>query len=190
MPRPVPLSRTLEELENNPRPPPTRDGATGLVLAVPALRERPVGSLTVDDLTRPVGQYVGLLFLLPLALRILRDTLPAQRDGGWHDEDLPSVVLTRGPAVRATDPECAHDLRAIVACPAAAAAPYLLRSAERFRASLPAELARSEGAGTADPVPSCGAARHGVVSKEIPYGGEPPCCSPIVSTPGSVSPKR
>ncbi|WP_351228117.1 contact-dependent growth inhibition system immunity protein [Streptomyces sp. NPDC002133] len=140
MPRPVPPSRTLEELEDNRRPPPAPGGSTGLVLAVHALRKRPVGSLTVDELVRLIGQDLGLLFLMPVALKILRDTLPAQHAGGWYDDDLLTVALTRSPAAWTADPECSRELLALVGDLRRPLPSYVRRGIEHFLASLPPEV--------------------------------------------------
>ncbi|MEV6393622.1 contact-dependent growth inhibition system immunity protein [Streptomyces sp. NPDC051907] len=63
--------RSLEELEGQQWPKPSPD-ATNLVKAVHALRVRPIGGLTIEELRRLIGQNVGVSFLLPLALEILR----------------------------------------------------------------------------------------------------------------------
>ncbi|MFG3100259.1 hypothetical protein ACGFZL_07055 [Streptomyces sp. NPDC048182] len=41
------------------------------------MRRRPVGDLRPDELARLITQDVGLPWLLPLAVRILRDAAPA-----------------------------------------------------------------------------------------------------------------
>ncbi len=51
--------------------------------------------------------------LLPLAVRILRDTAPAQAAGGWYD-DLLSAVVPRRPQVREQSPDLAHELKTAV----------------------------------------------------------------------------
>ncbi|WP_432072390.1 contact-dependent growth inhibition system immunity protein [Streptomyces wuyuanensis] len=105
---------SLEELEGQRWPEPSPD-ATGLVRAVHALRARPIGSLTVEELRRLIGQNVGLPYLLPLALEILRDTAPAQADGGFYDDDLLSAVLTVDPATWTRTPQFAQELKSILA---------------------------------------------------------------------------
>ncbi|MBR8643579.1 hypothetical protein KEF29_39980 [Streptomyces tuirus] len=62
---------------------------TSLVKAVHELRRRPVGVLRPDDLARLITQDVGP-WLLPLAVRILGDTAPAQAAGGSYDDLLSS----------------------------------------------------------------------------------------------------
>ncbi|MEV1049816.1 contact-dependent growth inhibition system immunity protein [Streptomyces sp. NPDC049887] len=106
--------RSLEELEGRRWPEPSLD-ATGLVKAVHALRARPIGSLSVEELRRLIGQNVGLPYLIPLALEILRDTAPAQAAGGFYDDDLLSAVLTVEPATWTRMPQFAQELKTILA---------------------------------------------------------------------------
>lgn len=63
------------------------------------LRRRPDDDLRPDRLARLITQDVGLPWLLPLAVRIPKDTAPAQAAGGWYDEDLPYAVVPRRPQV-------------------------------------------------------------------------------------------
>ncbi|AWI29595.1 contact-dependent growth inhibition system immunity protein [Streptomyces tirandamycinicus] len=106
--------RSLEELEGRRWPEPSPD-ATDLVKSVHALRARPIGLLGVEELRRLIGQDVGLPFLLPLALEILRDTAPAQADGGFYDDDLLSAVLTVDPATWVHAPHLAQELKGVLA---------------------------------------------------------------------------
>ncbi|MFA3873757.1 contact-dependent growth inhibition system immunity protein [Streptomyces sp. MMCC 100] len=94
MPEPVDPAQSVEQLEGQRWPDPPQD-ATSLVKAVHGLRRRPGGDLRPDELARPITQDVGLSWLLPLAVRILRDTAPAQAAGGWYDDDLLYAVVTR-----------------------------------------------------------------------------------------------
>ncbi|MEV5904375.1 contact-dependent growth inhibition system immunity protein, partial [Streptomyces sp. NPDC052127] len=68
----VDRSRSLEELERDRWQAPPPD-ATRLISRVHALRSRPVGSLTVEDLRLLIRQDIGLAVLLPLAVEVLRD---------------------------------------------------------------------------------------------------------------------
>ncbi|MFE6128143.1 contact-dependent growth inhibition system immunity protein [Streptomyces sp. NPDC056437] len=85
------LDRSLEDLEGTRRPEPAA-GATRLVRNVHALRGVQVGALTVDDLRTLIAQDVGLPFLLPVALEVLRTDPLAE--GKYYEGDLLSVVLT------------------------------------------------------------------------------------------------
>ncbi|MFF2126737.1 contact-dependent growth inhibition system immunity protein [Streptomyces olivochromogenes] len=104
-------ARSLEELERDRWQAPPAD-ATRLVATVHALRSRPIGTLTVEDLRLLIGQDVGLPVLLPLAVEVLRDNPLAE--GDMYEGDLLSAVLTRSPAVWSAQPELAKQLNFIV----------------------------------------------------------------------------
>ncbi|MEU4142252.1 contact-dependent growth inhibition system immunity protein [Streptomyces parvulus] len=113
MTQPFDLTQSLERLEGQRWPDPPRD-TTSLVKVVHALRRRPVGDLRPDELARLITQDVGLPWLLPIAVRILRDTAPGQAAGGWYDDDLLYTVVTRNPRVWEQFPDLAHELRRAV----------------------------------------------------------------------------
>ncbi|MFF3616533.1 contact-dependent growth inhibition system immunity protein [Streptomyces sp. NPDC002580] len=113
MPEDFDLSGSLEELEGLRWPAPPAD-TTPMVRNVYALRRRPVATLEPHELARLIGQDVGLPWLLPVAVDILRDTAPKQTEGGWFDDDLLYAVITRKPEVWATAPELAHELEEAV----------------------------------------------------------------------------
>ncbi|MFD1274456.1 contact-dependent growth inhibition system immunity protein [Streptomyces kaempferi] len=64
-------SRSIEDLEGRRWPDPPSD-ATALVRAVHALRKSPISDLTVEQLARLIGQDVGLPWLLPVGVEVLR----------------------------------------------------------------------------------------------------------------------
>lgn len=111
MTRPLNRDRSLEELEGDRWPAPSAD-ATRLVTTVHALRRRPVGDLTVEDIRLLIGQDVGLPYLLPLALEVLRGNPMAE--GDMYEGDLLSAVLTRSPTVWAESSGLGRELRVIV----------------------------------------------------------------------------
>lgn len=111
MTRPLNRDRSLEELERDRWPAPSAD-ATRLVATAHALRRRPIGELAVEDMRLLIGQDIGLSYLLPLALKVLRDNPMAE--GDMYEGDLLSAVLTRNPAVWTESPELGRELRAIV----------------------------------------------------------------------------
>jgi hypothetical protein len=115
--QPVDPTQSLEQLEGQRWPDPPQD-TTSLVKAVHELRRRPLGELRPDELARLITQDVGLPWLLPLAVRILRDTAPAQAAGGWYDDDLLYAVVTRGPQVWERFPDLARELKTAVETPA------------------------------------------------------------------------
>ncbi|WP_328436000.1 contact-dependent growth inhibition system immunity protein [Streptomyces sp. NBC_00425] len=77
-----------------------------------ALRCRPIGELTVEDMRLLIGQDVGLAYLLPLALEVLRDDPMAE--GDMYEGDLLAAVLTRSPAVWNEWSELGRELGVIV----------------------------------------------------------------------------
>ncbi|WRY93166.1 contact-dependent growth inhibition system immunity protein [Streptomyces longwoodensis] len=103
--------RSLEELESERWPAPPV-GASRLVATVHALRRRPIGRLSVEDMRLLIGQDVGLRHLLPLALEVLRDDPMAE--GDLYEGDLLSAVVTRDPAVWNERPELGRELGVIV----------------------------------------------------------------------------
>lgn len=111
MTRLVDRGRSLEELERERWPTPSA-GATRLITTAHALRRRPIGELTVEDMRLLIGQDVGLAFLLPLALEVLGDDPMAE--GAMYEGDLLSAVLTRSPAVWKEWPELGRELAVIV----------------------------------------------------------------------------
>ncbi|CAL9448103.1 contact-dependent growth inhibition system immunity protein [Streptomyces werraensis] len=114
MSQPVDPTQSLERLEGQRWPEPPPEDATSLVRAVHELRRRPVGDLRPDELARLITQDVGLPWLLPLAVRILRGTAPSQIAGRWYDDDLLYAVVTRKTQVWEQFPELARELKATV----------------------------------------------------------------------------
>ncbi|MEU0087314.1 contact-dependent growth inhibition system immunity protein, partial [Streptomyces sp. NPDC006274] len=84
--------RSLEELEHACWPAPEAD-STRLIATAHALRRRPIGELTVEDMRLLIGQSIGLPYLLPLAVEVLRENPMAE--GHMYEGDLLSAVLTR-----------------------------------------------------------------------------------------------
>ncbi|MGW1544100.1 contact-dependent growth inhibition system immunity protein [Streptomyces sp. NPDC002309] len=72
MTRLVNRDRSLEKLEDSSWAADPSGGETRLMATVRALRRRPIGSLTVEDLRLLIRQDVGLAHLLPLAVDVLR----------------------------------------------------------------------------------------------------------------------
>jgi hypothetical protein len=75
------------------------------------LRRRPLNELTTEDLRLLIGQNIGLPYLLPLALEVLRDNPMAA--GDFYEGDLLSAVLTRNPAIWTEHPELGRAFRVI-----------------------------------------------------------------------------
>ena len=76
-----------------------------------ALRRKPIGALTVEDLRLLIGQNIGLAHLLPLAMEVLRaDPMTA---GDFYEGDpLSAVMNNRTPWGEM--PTMARELRSIV----------------------------------------------------------------------------
>ncbi|WP_327436601.1 MULTISPECIES: contact-dependent growth inhibition system immunity protein [unclassified Streptomyces] len=106
-------SLSLEELEHKSWPAPPLD-STGLVRTVHALRKRPIQSLDPYELGRMIGQDVGLPWLLPLAVEILRDTAEEQAEEGFYDDALLTAVLTRSPETWRAMPDIASEVQGIL----------------------------------------------------------------------------
>jgi hypothetical protein len=122
--------RSLEELERDPWPAPSGD-ATRLVVTVHELRRQPICELTVEDMRLLIRQDVGLAYLLPLALEVLRDEPMAE--GDMYEGDLLSAVVTRSPAVWNEWPELGRELGVIVS-ELTDPPPSLLQEIKRFLA--------------------------------------------------------
>ncbi|MGW8877668.1 contact-dependent growth inhibition system immunity protein [Streptomyces mirabilis] len=131
MTRPLNRDRSLEELERDRWPALSAD-ATRLVATAHALRLRPIGELTVEDMRLLIGQDIGLPYLLPLALEVLRDSPMAE--GDMYEGDLLSAVLTRNPAVWTESSVLGRELRVIVA-ELTDLPPDLQQKVERFMTS-------------------------------------------------------
>ncbi|MFD7772052.1 contact-dependent growth inhibition system immunity protein [Streptomyces sp. NPDC059787] len=130
MTRPLNRDLSLEELENDRWPAPSGD-ATRLVATATALRRKPIGELTVEDMRLLIRQNEGLPYLLPLALEVLRQDPMAE--GHMYEGDLLSAVLTRSPEIWSTSPELGRELRLIVS-DLSNLAPHLEHEVERFLA--------------------------------------------------------
>lgn len=79
-----------------------------------------------------IRQDVGLPYLLPLALELLRDNPMAE--GDMYTGDLLSAVITRNPAVRGGDAELRNELRVIVSG-LVDPTPFVQHDVERFLAA-------------------------------------------------------
>ena len=108
---PLDRDRSLEELERDCWPASSADD-TRLITTAHALRRRPIGELTVEDMRLLIGQDIGLPYLLPLAVEVLRENPMAE--GHMYEGDLLSAVLTRTPTVWGGLPELDRELRGIV----------------------------------------------------------------------------
>ncbi|MFI9548715.1 contact-dependent growth inhibition system immunity protein [Streptomyces sp. NPDC052016] len=85
MTRLVNRDRSLEELERDRWSAPS-DGETRLMATVRELRRKPIGGLTVEDMRLLIRQDVGLAYLLPLAVEVLR--IDPLAEGDMYEGDL------------------------------------------------------------------------------------------------------
>jgi len=132
-------SRSLEQLEGRRWPAPPGD-ATPMVKNIHELRRCPVGTLEPHELARLVGQGVGLSWLLPLAVEMLKESAPAQAAGGFYDDDLLTAVVTVDPRVWEEDPELAGELKTTVEMLVDLSS-YVKPNVDKFLASLPGDSA-------------------------------------------------
>ncbi|MFI7502688.1 contact-dependent growth inhibition system immunity protein [Streptomyces sp. NPDC049687] len=66
------------------------------------LRHKPIGCLTVEDMRVLLRQDVGLAYLLPLVVEVLR--LDPLAEGDMYQGDLLAAVLTRSAEVWSESP--------------------------------------------------------------------------------------
>ena len=121
---------SLEELEGRRWSVPA-GGETRLMATVRELRRKPIGGLTVEDMRLLIGQDVGLAYLLPLAMEVLRVNPLAE--GDMYEGDLLAAVLTRSAEVWRDFPELRREVREIVS-ELADVPPTLKREVEGFLA--------------------------------------------------------
>ncbi|WP_143660361.1 contact-dependent growth inhibition system immunity protein [Streptomyces sp. JHA26] len=126
--------KSIEDLEGDRWSDPPGE-STSLVRGVHQLRKRPIKELSVEGLSRLVGQGVGLRWLLPVALDHLRDTVPKQAETGWYDDDLLTAVLLQKPSVWRDHPELARHLNETLSM-LADLSPYVQRDVVAFRDAL------------------------------------------------------
>jgi hypothetical protein len=110
---PFDTTKTLEYLENSVWDKPT-GFITGLILNSHRLRKIPVQDLTVENLRMLIGQQIGLKFLMPLALEILKAN-PLAEGGSFFEGDLLCSVLRVSPEFWMQYPYWRKDLAPVVA---------------------------------------------------------------------------
>ncbi|MER7566221.1 contact-dependent growth inhibition system immunity protein [Streptomyces sp. NPDC097941] len=135
-------TKSLEKLDGERWGDPPAD-ATSLVRTVHEWRRRPIGTLKPHELARLIGQDVGLLWLLPLAVEILRDEALKQPAGGFVDGDLLYSVVTRSSQVWTAHPDLARELKDAVTL-LTDLSTCEKREVEAFLVSLPEKLKYSD----------------------------------------------
>ncbi|MFK4868268.1 contact-dependent growth inhibition system immunity protein [Streptomyces sp. CSMPJR101] len=121
---------SLEEIEGRRWSVPA-GGETRLMATVRELRRKPIGGLTVEDMRLLIRQDVGVAYLLPLAMEVLRVNPLAE--GDMYEGDLLAAVLTRSAEVWRDFPELRRAVREIVS-ELADVPPTLKREVEEFLA--------------------------------------------------------
>jgi hypothetical protein len=106
-------TKSLEQLEGQRWPNPPEE-ATSMVKDIHELRRLPIGSLEPHELARLIGQNMGLPWLLPLGVEILRADTIDQAAGGFYDGDLLYALITRSAEVWRGVPELARELKVAV----------------------------------------------------------------------------
>jgi hypothetical protein len=95
------------------------------------LRRKPVGGLTVEEMRLLIRQDVGLAYLLPLAVEVLRGDPLAE--GDMYEGDLLAAVLTRSAEVWSEFPDLGREVR-LIASELADVPPALKREIDGFLA--------------------------------------------------------
>lgn len=83
-------TQSIEQLENDFWK--ETDFPTGLVERCYRYRKIPIGDLSPEQLRTLIGQQIGLKYLIPLALAILRQNILVEAE--LYEGDLLSAVLT------------------------------------------------------------------------------------------------
>lgn len=84
--------KTLENLEKSVWPPLDSSEGSHLIKTCNALRKKQLKDFSVEDLRIMIGQDIGLNFLIPLAIEVLRNNILAE--GDLYEGDLLKSVLT------------------------------------------------------------------------------------------------
>ncbi|MFC8091303.1 MULTISPECIES: contact-dependent growth inhibition system immunity protein [unclassified Streptomyces] len=134
MTQPIDRNKSLEQLDGERWGEPPAD-ATSLVRTVYEWRRRPIGTLEPHELARLLGQNVGLPWLLPLGVEIVREAAK-QPTGGFLDGDLLYALVTRSPEVWTANPEPALELKTAVSM-LPELSRYVKQEVEAFLASAP-----------------------------------------------------
>ncbi|WP_073814706.1 MULTISPECIES: contact-dependent growth inhibition system immunity protein [Streptomyces] len=140
MTRLVNRDRSLQELERD-RWSALSGGGTRLMAMVRELRRKPLGGLTVEDVRLLIRQDVGLAYLLPLAVEVLR--VDPLAEGDMYEGDLLAAVLTRSAECWSESPELGREVRLIVS-ELAEVPPVLKREVDGFLAPNERSWARAQ----------------------------------------------
>jgi hypothetical protein len=84
--------KTLETLEKKIWPPLSQNEGSHLIKTCNFLSKKPLKDFTTEDLRVMIGQDIGLKYLIPLAIDILKSNIIAE--GDLYNGDLLKSVLT------------------------------------------------------------------------------------------------
>jgi hypothetical protein len=100
------VSATLEQLEGKVWEPPQFHSQ--LVTTCLALRKKPLSDFTVEDLRIMIGQNIGLPYLIPHAISVLKNEPLAE--GDYYPGDLLENVVRTDPKFFASNPTIASEV--------------------------------------------------------------------------------
>ncbi len=101
---------TLEELENDVWPETTEESY--LIKTCHTLRKKPIQNFEIEDFRIMIGQNIGLLYLIPIAIDVLNKNILAE--GHYYEGDLLSSVLTSDSHFWRQNPELFQRLERII----------------------------------------------------------------------------
>ena len=102
--------KTIEQLENAYWGEP--DDESYLVTTCHRLRQKPLKDFEVEDLRIMIGQDIGLQYLIPLALEVLKHNVLAE--GDLYEGDLLKAVLSCEVTYWESDPKQLTELKSII----------------------------------------------------------------------------
>jgi hypothetical protein len=103
-------NKSLQELDGQVWDEPC--DATHLILACLELRKKAIEAYSIEDLRIMIGQKIGLVYLVPLALELLEDDLFAK--GNLYYGDLLDTLLTLNDSFWSANPTYKQDLEDII----------------------------------------------------------------------------
>ena len=139
----VDTTKTLEQLESSDWGEPDFDSY--LVTTIYQLRRKPLSQLTVEDLRIMIGQQIGLRYLVPLAIKRLKDDPLVA--GDFHRGDLLKNVLSVEPNFWREHTDLYREADMILGeleIPRDTITHELMRAAELFKAGKPLRCPTAE----------------------------------------------
>ena len=102
-------SKSLESLEKSYWPAP--ESESHLATTCHQLRKKQLKEFEVEDLRIMIGQDIGLMYLVPLAIEVLQDNILAE--GDLYAGDLLKALLTSDPDFWRSRPELWEQVKAV-----------------------------------------------------------------------------